>query len=999
MKRGYRAGIMFGMILLFNIGLFRNVRAEVFTEEVSLTEEDRYDPRYYKPVGDNSEDTVTLRSRAKSARDSFEDQIVAALLNLETSIDVSEYQLSSEEFKTAYFQILNAHAELFFVKAEYSSSLGDGKVIRFQPAYSMTDKQVIQESLILIENAANEAVSLVTEGMEDYEKALVVHDWLARYCEYDYDRLNSGSLPDVSHTAYGAFVNKMAVCDGYAKAYTYIMQQKLGITCGIVSSDSMNHAWNMVQIGSNYYHVDVTWDDPVRDCIGRAGHTYFMLSDNTIQTETKTRKPHTGWESSVKAEDTSYEDGHWLRTNSGIIYYNGTWYFTDSSEMKIKKTDNILDGTAETCYSFDKWNTANGGYYTESFSYLWQYRNKLIFNGPQAIYSMPFSTGEAEAVYSPDGLSAGTNIYGFKLEGDTLKYAVQTTPNITQAQTGFIQTAQLPGENITGKIVIDGTLRYGSTLTARVTSETELTGTASYQWYSGGQLLVGETSESYQLSASDIGKSITVKVIYDDYIGELEQSTTEIQKGIPAQPSEISGLNGNYGETLSTVSLPEGYEWKNPNTVMEQSGSQSYTVVYTPDAALYETIEFELSVEVSDKSDCTNHVWNQGVQTTAPSCTENGVITYTCQNCNATKTEGVPATGHVHTEKRNEKAATCIEAGYSGDTYCNDCETVIETGEAIPATGEHMWNEGDITEEATCTKAGEKEVTCTVCGETTAIEIPATGHVHTEKRDEKAANCKEAGYSGDLYCTDCGVKLKTGTVISATGKHTWNAGRIKTAAACTRNGIKEFACSICGSVKTETIPATGHLHTEVRNKRNATVTETGYTGDTYCKDCGTKLSSGKEIAVTVRAPKKGTILKSGKLYYQVTKSGTKNGTVAFYKVSGTVKKLTIPATVTIDGITYKVTSIAAKALKNNKKITQAVLGSNLTAIGKEAFQGCKNLKKITIKSSKVKSIGKNAMKNIHKKAVIKCPAGKVNAYKKLFTAKSGYQKKTMKITK
>ena len=97
--------------------------------------------------------------------------------------------------------------------------------------------------------------------------------------------------------------------------------------------------------------------------------------------------------------------------------------------MKIKKTDNILDGTAETCYSFDKWNTANGGYYTESFSYLWQYRNKLIFNGPQAIYSMPFSTGEAEAVYSPDGLSAGTNIYGFKLEGDTLKYAVQTTPN------------------------------------------------------------------------------------------------------------------------------------------------------------------------------------------------------------------------------------------------------------------------------------------------------------------------------------------------------------------------------------------------------------------------------------------------------------------------------------------------------------------------------------------------------------------------------------------
>ncbi|MCM1236054.1 MAG: hypothetical protein NC489_38695, partial [Ruminococcus flavefaciens] len=81
-----------------------------------------------------------------------------------------------------------------------------------------------------------------------------------------------------------------------------------------------------------------------------------------------------------------------------------------------------------------------------------------------------------------------------------------------------------------------------------------------------------------------------------------------------------------------------------------------------------------------------DHNYTEYVSTTA-TCTEGGKETYKCEWCSKTTTKSVGATGHQNTEKVNEKAATCTEAGYTGDTYCNDCEQTIEWGEAIPATG------------------------------------------------------------------------------------------------------------------------------------------------------------------------------------------------------------------------------------------------------------------------------------------------------------------------
>lgn len=147
---------------------------------------------------------------------------------------------------------------------------------------------------------------------------------------------------------------------------------------------------------------------------------------------------------------------------------------------------------------------------------------------------------------------------------------------------------------------------------------------------------------------------------------------------------------------------------------------------------------------------------------------------------------------------------------------------------------------------------------------------------------------------------------------------------------------------------------------------------------------------------TVAAVKKGTKLTTGTNTFVVTNvkaktvsyKGTKNKKAA---------KITIPATVKSGNQVYKVTAIADNAFKNNKKIKTVVVGKNVRTIGKKAFYGCKNLKKITVQSSIIKKVGAKAFKGINKKAVIKVPSKKYKAYKKVFKGKG--QAKTVTIKK
>ena len=147
---------------------------------------------------------------------------------------------------------------------------------------------------------------------------------------------------------------------------------------------------------------------------------------------------------------------------------------------------------------------------------------------------------------------------------------------------------------------------------------------------------------------------------------------------------------------------------------------------------------------------------------------------------------------------------------------------------------------------------------------------------------------------------------------------------------------------------------------------------------------------------TTETIKKGTNWKINGMVFEVTNA--KKKTVKCKKaISKKVKKVTIPAVVVVSTKSGKqsftVTEIAPKAFSNCKKMKKVVIGKNVTQIGKEAFSKDSSLQKITFQTTKLKKVGKNAIKGIAKKAVLTCPKKSKKAYQKIFTKKTGFQTK------
>ena len=215
--------------------------------------------------------------------------------------------------------------------------------------------------------------------------------------------------------------------------------------------------------------------------------------------------------------------------------------------------------------------------------------------------------------------------------------------------------------------------------------------------------------------------------------------------------------------------------------------------------------------------DDLKHEWDAGTIIKVPSCCEEGVIEYKCSCGSETITEslGYDASNHVGgTEIRNQKEATCKEAGYTGDTYCKGCGEKIASGKTIPATGKHIWGTGIVIKKATCAEPGAKKYECK-CGDTKIEATPKDPSNHvggTVVKNDKEPTCAAEGYTGDVFCKGCNAKLSSGKTIAKTNDHNWDAGVVTKEPTEKEDGIRTFTCSVCKETKTETIPVLGHTH-------------------------------------------------------------------------------------------------------------------------------------------------------------------------------------------
>ena len=217
----------------------------------------------------------------KESYDYIYSLIVKGIKELKPSIDVDEYVKFDEGIDYIVKQAFNEHAETNYmdgVRYIYQSSDNRLKKLEFNYKY---DVKTIKNRLEETDKKANEIIqSLIKEDMTDFEKELAIHDYIIKNTEYDYENYNKNKIPYVDHTAYGVLIKGVGVCDGYSKAMKLLLN-KAGIECIIIYNS--DHAWNMVKIDNEIYHVDASNNDPVsKDDVDLLMYSYFNISDEEI---------------------------------------------------------------------------------------------------------------------------------------------------------------------------------------------------------------------------------------------------------------------------------------------------------------------------------------------------------------------------------------------------------------------------------------------------------------------------------------------------------------------------------------------------------------------------------------------------------------------------------------------------------------------------------------------------------------------------------------------
>lgn len=359
--------------------------------------------------------------KAKSA-------MVNAAKALKDTVKLSSYQISRYDIEAVYVELLNENPGLFYLSRKFSYNYNSyGYVVNFNFIYA-DSKSVIPRKIKEYDHEVNKILSQMSSMGTTFEKILFINEYIALNCEYYEEAVSNRNLD--AFDAYNVFVDKKAVCQGYALAVEELMD-RLGIPCELVTSQLVDHAWNMVQLNGQWYHMDVTWNDPIHDRVGQVRHFYLLKSYSYFSDASRgnhqkngyTDYVYTGGLTNYSASSTYFDSCFWDSINTPFTYLNGYWYNIVQSPDKRYGYLNeyyfttevmILSGTVmPTSEMWYVWN--------DSSSYWYYYGSCIAYNG--ALY---YSTPTQIKRYNFDGTSTVIhtlqsnespygNIYGFSI--------------------------------------------------------------------------------------------------------------------------------------------------------------------------------------------------------------------------------------------------------------------------------------------------------------------------------------------------------------------------------------------------------------------------------------------------------------------------------------------------------------------------------------------------------------------------------------------------------
>ncbi len=468
------------------------------------------------------------------------------------------------------------------------------------------------------------------EKLSDEYKALLLHDRLCMHTQYCYE-----DLLIEEHTAYGALVNRSAVCQGYAMAYMYLLR-RAGIDNYYCASKRLDHAWNIVYINDLPYHVDVTMDDMDwgkngKTVAGGVRHDNFLRSTDGLYDS-----DHEADDYDNTPQDTSFDEFFWQESETEFCLAEGKVYYINNKTGKL------------ICATDDKeisdiggvWYADNAVHWSGNYSRLSSYDDKLLYSLADGVYRYAIADGETEKVYSPK-LQQGFNVFGFSFEDGYIICDINNEP---------------PGGN-TSQL-------YTETVRAD-NSAAVMTG-----------FEISEVNEVYYIGDSFDSDTIVIKAVFSDGSKEILTGNFEIS-GFSSDEAGIKTVTVIY----NSFSVQLKVTVKAPRITVRDTAVSLYDneavipLISTEPAGQVLSWDSKNGIAIAKDGKITASA--PGNDVVSVGFTYNGIV----------YREDIAVTvlcSHTNKSEHNEIPATAEKTGYTKGIYCNDCKKYISGHIEIP---------------------------------------------------------------------------------------------------------------------------------------------------------------------------------------------------------------------------------------------------------------------------------------------------------------------------
>lgn len=351
-----------------------------------------------------------LPASVSAADESVEQQLIDSCTYGQKA-DISQHGLTEKELETLFYDLLYDGKLPWYTNNTYTYYYGEDTdlMLEFEPELmdkTQYDRMQYEQKIAEVLDAC------VLEGMQPWQIALAIHDYLIVNCVYDESlKLNTG---------YDLLLRGSTVCAGYASLYQDLLL-RAGIPCVQVDSEPMEHVWNLVQLDGQWYHVDVTWDDPSPDTKGYVSHEFFLRTDEQMSAG---EDPHHDWDTDITCTDTRYSDAFWTDIYSHILFTdaNTCYYIRDKDYVNTVYRRDVSSAKETRVYK-EKSTSINIGYgnyrYFHTGLSLWN--DRLWFCTMDTVYSMDLTGKDVQKEYTYEARSQGRILAGCYVSADKIE--------------------------------------------------------------------------------------------------------------------------------------------------------------------------------------------------------------------------------------------------------------------------------------------------------------------------------------------------------------------------------------------------------------------------------------------------------------------------------------------------------------------------------------------------------------------------------------------------